>query len=28
LFLALTIPLTRFTDHLIAKDRTKRLAAQ
>jgi len=28
LFLVLTIPLTRFTDHLIAKDRTKRLADQ
>jgi polar amino acid transport system permease protein len=27
LFLALTIPLTRFTDHLMAKDRAKRLAA-
>jgi polar amino acid transport system permease protein len=27
LFLALTIPLTRFTDRLIAKDREKRLAA-
>ena len=26
LFLAMTIPLTRFTDHLIAKDRTRRLA--
>jgi polar amino acid transport system permease protein len=27
LFLALTIPLTRFTDRLIAKDRAKRLAS-
>jgi polar amino acid transport system permease protein len=27
LFLALTIPLTRFTDRLIARDRTRRLAA-
>jgi len=27
LFLALTIPLTRFTDRLIAKDRNKRLAS-
>jgi polar amino acid transport system permease protein len=26
LFLALTVPLTRFTDHLIAKDRARRLA--
>ena len=26
LFLLLTIPLTRFTDHLIARDRSKRLA--
>jgi polar amino acid transport system permease protein len=27
LFLALTIPLARFTDHLVARDRTRRLAA-
>ena len=27
LFLALTIPMTRFTDHLIARDRTRRLAS-
>ena len=27
LFLLLTIPMTRFTDHLISKDRVKRLAA-
>jgi polar amino acid transport system permease protein len=26
LFLALTVPMTRFTDHLIAKDRARRLA--
>ena len=26
LFLALTIPMTRFTDHLIARDRARRLA--
>ncbi|MGO9195662.1 MAG: amino acid ABC transporter permease [Acidimicrobiales bacterium] len=28
LFLALTIPLARFTDHLIARDRSRRLAGQ
>jgi polar amino acid transport system permease protein len=27
LFLALTIPMTRFTDHLIARDRNRRLAS-
>ena len=27
LFLAITVPLTRFTDHLIAKDRARRLAS-
>jgi polar amino acid transport system permease protein len=27
LFLALTIPLTRFTDRLMARDRSRRLAA-
>ena len=26
LFLLLTIPMTRFTDHLVARDRTRRLA--
>jgi polar amino acid transport system permease protein len=26
LFLLLTIPLARFTDHLIARDRSRRLA--
>jgi hypothetical protein len=26
LFLLLTIPLARFTDHLIARDRARRLA--
>jgi hypothetical protein len=26
LFLILTIPLARFTDHLIARDRARRLA--
>lgn len=26
LFLLLTIPMTRFTDHLIARDRNRRLA--
>jgi len=28
LFLVMTIPMTRFTDHLIAKDREKRLAGE
>ncbi|MDE3065218.1 MAG: amino acid ABC transporter permease [Acidobacteriota bacterium] len=27
LFLALTVPMTRFTDHLVARDRSRRLAA-
>jgi polar amino acid transport system permease protein len=27
LFLALTIPMTRFTDHLITRDRIRRLAS-